>query len=125
MSHLPCRMRITLHSTVSHTMSYRASCHAVSSPVSSPVVSPDTLPSSLPSPLPARVGRLLLTYGDHRAGAASQLLVLPKGVGGHLCRLLCAAGYVTSAPHLGIFAGAASDPDVVISTRVPPAQRPH
>ena len=102
-------------------MSQRASCHVFSSPVASA----DCFPSSVPSPLPARVGRLLLAYGDHRAGAASQLLVMPKAVGGHLCRLLCAAGYVTSAPHLGIFAGAASDPDVVISTRLPPAQRLH
>jgi len=65
--------------------------------------------------LPGRVGGLLLAYGDPPKDRRGELLAFPKAVGNHLRELLCAAGYVTSAPHLGIFAGAAARHDLVIT----------
>jgi len=69
-----------------------------------------------PTPaLPNRVGKLLLAYGDQAKGGRGELLAFPKAVGNHLRDLLCAAGYVTAAPHLGIFASHAARHDLTVT----------
>jgi hypothetical protein len=75
--------------------------------------------------LPHRVGHLLLAYGDRARGDRGELLAFPKAVGKHLRRLLCAVGYVTSAPHLGIFASDAARHDLVVTARPIPPTRLH
>jgi hypothetical protein len=87
---------------------------------------PTPAASTPPVPhLPHRVGQLLLAYGDRAKGSRGELLAFPKAVGKHLRELLCAAGYVTSAPHLGIFASDAARHDLVVTARPSPQTRLH
>jgi len=92
-----------------------------------PLRSLPTLHARTPSPgLPARVGKLLLAYGDApKAGLGSELLSFPKAVGAHLRQLLFEAGYVTAAPHLGIFAGGLATPEIAITASRPRPTRAH
>jgi hypothetical protein len=73
-----------------------------------------------PASIPARVGKLLLAYGDvPKAGQGTELLSFPKSVGVHLRQLLSEAGYVTAAPHLGIFAAGLAAPEIAVTASRP------
>jgi hypothetical protein len=100
----------------------------MTTPLAAPHPDQDRSPASTASTppvsrLPHRVGQLLLAYGDRTGGDRGELLAFPKAVGKHLRELLCAAGYVTSAPHLGIFASDAARHDLVVTAHPSPPTR--
>jgi hypothetical protein len=75
--------------------------------------------------IPTRVGQLLLAYGSAPRTKNGELLAFPRAVGAHLRQVLAEAGYVTVAPHLGIFASRDAATEVTVTARPPRATRVH